>query len=340
MGGIVDSIFGGGPEPVQGSDPFAQVQAQIVNQYTPQGNFIGGFVGEDGEFVPRTGGRQSAVRVEETPFQELFRGGREDLSLALLGELTGDIQPSRTVRMRGEVPETLNEFRQESRIDPRTGLPTAPSIDDVGVNLTPLGTDFAGRANELADATFEAIRRRLDPRFMEEEERLKQDLANQGITIGSEAFDTELDRFAERRGDTLTQAALQAEQVGSAEQERLARLAMAQRGQEFGEQATTFDLSRALRDQLFNENFNTRSQAFNEAIAEKDSSLRKRLGIAGLDNQVRAQQFSELGALLGFAPQYQPVFQASGISPVQQQQSTGAAGALGQVASAALPLIF
>lgn len=75
------------------------------------------------------------------------------------------------------------------------------------------GTDPASR--------FESGRQLLEPAFTEERERLEQQLADQGIPRGSEAFSKELDRLEQSQGRRLQEVAR--ESVATTEAQRAAR---------------------------------------------------------------------------------------------------------------------
>lgn len=55
---------------------------------------------------------------------------------------------------------------------------------------------------------YELGAKRLDPRFAAEEDALRTRLANQGITMGSEAYNRELDRFGQGKNDAYNQLLL------------------------------------------------------------------------------------------------------------------------------------
>lgn len=60
----------------------------------------------------------------------------------------------------------------------------------------------------------DAIMARLDPKFAQSEAAMRQQLANQGIAPGSEAWNNEMRTFNEGKNDAYTQAALQGISVG------------------------------------------------------------------------------------------------------------------------------
>jgi len=247
MGDIVESvtspitsIFGGNdapvPTPPNPADTIAaQQRATQLFQITPQGTLEYGTIDEEGNFVPRSDAE--GVRITESPFQQQFREQREAAALDLVSQLQGT---------------QLGGFR--SAADIQGGL------------QTPLLGDFADDALRLEQETFEAGQRRLAPIIEQERRDLVQSLADRGIPLSSEAAQKELTRFDQSVGDRRQDLAFGAIEAGRVEQNRLASLTAALRGQEVNEQ----------------------------------------LALANLEQQQRAQQFGELGALGGFAAPFQP----------------------------------
>lgn len=110
----------------------------------------------------------------------------------------------------------------------------------------------------------QAIMSRLNPQLSQQEEALRTRLANQGITLGSEAYRREMDLQGQRANDLQLQAAAQG-----------ISLDQAARQQAFGEQQALQASDMATRDQLFGE----------------------RQALSGFDAQRRAQQLAEQGAI-------------------------------------------
>lgn len=133
--------------------------------------------------------------------------------------------------------------------------------------LIPLMGDFSGDIKRLEDETFSAGKRRIDPIVQEERDALIQNLANRGIPLSSDAAQKELNRFDQSVSDRYQDLTMRSIESGRAEQQRLATLAA------------------ALRAQQANEG----------------------LSFANLEQQQRAQQFGEIGALSGFAAPFQPL---------------------------------
>ena len=74
--------------------------------------------------------------------------------------------------------------------------------DYLGNVWNPDTSAIEGRLMELGS-------QRLDPRFAQEEDRLRTRLANQGVTAGSEAFNREMSSLGQMRNDAFNQLMLQ-----------------------------------------------------------------------------------------------------------------------------------
>ena len=261
----------------------AQAKANQITQLTPYGNLIYGNYA-NGQFSPFTGEDQrQALQIQETPYQNQFRQGGEQLSLGLI----------------------------EQMLSQGAMLPQVRSASQIEQGLSPISSDFSGDTQRTQNAVFEQTASQLRPEFDRQRRQIEQRLADQGLPVGSEAYNEELSRLEQSQGNQLNQLSLQSVQAGSAEQDRLARLAAALRGQQYNEQA----------------------------------------GFTSLENQARAGQFGEIGTLFGLTQPFQqystPNIDAAGIinssyqnnlarSQVQQQGQSGNLGALGALAGAGL----
>lgn len=77
----------------------------------------------------------------------------------------------------------------------------------------------------VRNATFELGKRQLDPELKSQRENLARQLANQGIPIGSAAYNSEMNRLERSQGDQLNALSLQSQLQGiqTAEAQRQAR---------------------------------------------------------------------------------------------------------------------
>lgn len=118
-----------------------------------------------------------------------------------------------------------------------------------------------GDLNAARTKTEEAIYSRLDPQFARDEEALRTRLVNQGIGLGSEAYNTEMQRFSQAKNDARMQAVLAG-------------------GQE--------------SDRLFNQSLRARNQGISEYDAQRNAPLNEYIGLTS-GTQVQNPQFSTQG---------------------------------------------
>lgn len=250
----------------------------LIGQITPFGNVQVGQLDPTGQFE-QVGGA-ATVRVQETPFQEQFRTGQEDIALGLLGQVSPQLQqptitPRTAQQIRGILPsaQALDE-----------GLPSIRTAGQIESGLSPIVRpgQFGAEIGRLEEATFEGVRRKLDPQFRRAEERLVQSLSDRGIPLTSRAAQEELGGLRESESEALTRAGLSAVGAGRQEQERLSRLGLATRGQLLTEGVN-----------LANIESGTRKQLFGERQTELQESLRKQLALSELESKQRAAQVRE-----------------------------------------------
>jgi len=249
---------------------------QLINQITPTGSVRYGYYDNEGNFVPDTGSEWTTVaQVSESPEVEAARKrseqitqmGQESLINTLQSGITTNLPNVRSADViRGILPAALASDKD---------LPTFTN-KEFTQRISP--DQYGAEISRLEDATFEAVRNRLDPTFRERENRLTQRLSDMGIPMGSAAYEREIQKLRQSEDDALTQAGFQAVQAGRGEQDRLARLGFAESAQTAAE-----------RGQLASE----RQQIFGERRSVLDDALRKQLSLAGLEQQARQQQLLE-----------------------------------------------
>ena len=152
----------------------ANIAANRVNQYTPYGSLEYNMAGEDKYGNPMWSATQSLA-----PAQQQLLDYQNKASLGL-GELTG--------KGLGYVSNMLDNPFDVSQL-PSTGINPSQSYQD-------------------------AYMQRLAPQLQQGRERLEQQLANQGIQLGSEAYDRAMSNQAQRENDLLLGATTQGFGVG------------------------------------------------------------------------------------------------------------------------------
>ena len=119
------------------------------------------------------------------------------------------------------------------------GLPTA---------VNQIGGDFSADRRRVEDAIFA----RQNSQFNRDEDRMRQRLASQGLTPGSEAYNNDVQQFEQAKTDARQQAIL----AGGQEQSRM-----------FGMEAQAGDFANAARQNAFTERMALRNQPINEISA-------------------------------------------------------------------------
>lgn len=289
-----------------------QAEQNRLTGFTPQGNLVFGSVGSNGQFEPRNTG--AAYQVQESPFSERYRQGFEDL--ALIGQQIA-------------APRIQN-------------LPTSPldttqfpdrqyQIDYSGIDAVPSSNDFSADATRVEQATFDRMKGLLDPVFGQQTRRTETQLVNQGLPLGSEAYDTEIGNLRRSQNEQLSKAALDAVGAGRAEQSRLYGQAMTSRGAQ-------------LNDELQNINLiNTgRAQSINEAQSLQSNELAMIGSLLGMQQAqpVQAQSFFAPSAVDVTGPYQLQQQSALANSQAKQQQMAALLGGITRLGSAGITAGF
>ena len=161
------------------------------------------------------------------------------------------------------------------------------SADMSGVAAMPVNAGMTGQA---------AIMARLQPQIDQQSAATAQNLANQGITMGSEAWNTAMRQQSQGQNDLLSQAALQgigldmsANQQGYGQAMGQAGLYNAAMGQGYGQRMG----AQQLRNQAIGQNFGQglqANQASNQAIAQ---NFGQGMSSQQLQNQAIGQNYGQ-----------------------------------------------
>jgi hypothetical protein len=166
----------------------AQSRLNQINEYTPYGSSVYSPTGENIDGI-----QQFQRTTTLSPDQQ-----------AILDQQTGISKQLNTLagNQIGRVETSLQDpFSYE-------GMPAAPTADSAARQQT-------------IDALYGQYSSRLDPRFQQEQQALETQLANQGLSTGSEAYNKALESFGRTKNDAYSSALNQAVGAGGAEQSRL-----------------------------------------------------------------------------------------------------------------------
>jgi hypothetical protein len=168
-------------------------------------------------------------------------------------------------------------------------------------NIRRLGVDGLPQAPINAGQTAqEALFSRLNPTLSRDDEALRTRLANQGIQLGSSAYNREMELQGQRANDLRLQAAAQgisldqaARQQAFGENQAMTAADLAQRGQMFGENQamTNADLARQ------NQQFGQRQAMSLFDINRANQQFGQQQNLASMSGQQRNQALQEAFAL-------------------------------------------
>lgn len=239
-------------ERIQASPILRQVQEEQL-RYGQERQQQGAQGGQDG--IRTLNSDMSGIRGLNTAGMQDVRG----INLGQLGNV------------RGLDTGNLNNIRQLDE----AGLQSVRQLNQQNLPQTAIN---AGQTAQ------DAIFSRLNPTLQRDEEALRQRLANQGIALGSEAYNREMALAGQRATDLRLQAAAQgigldqaARQQAFGENQALSNFDMALQGQQFGQRQAMTAADAARRNQMFGEN---------QAMSNFDAARRQQ----GLSEQQVANQ--------------------------------------------------
>lgn len=305
-------------------------QANRVNQYTPWGSLTWsnnrGFdqAGYDAalrayqnqqsnpgggwEYAGNTGGGDGNQTAE---FQRVSGGSR--LSAPNPADFYGGDNWSQTISLS---PEMQALFDQQTKL--QQGLFGAQDAALGRVNQTMgtgLDTSNFQQLGDVYDPTkatnnaTELLMQRLNPELDRQQEALRTQLANQGITQGSAAYNNAISSFGQQRNDAATQAALQGIMLGMQQQGQTFGQSAQKRGQQLQEAAYLRSLPlnelNALRtgNQVSMPQFPGYAQQATtggaDVLGATQAGYNSALGASNAQNAMAYQQGSGLGGLAG-----------------------------------------
>ena len=286
----------GGSQSVPQVDPNALVAKQAeqnrISQFTPQGNLVFGNINGQGQFQPGT--LQAASVVEESPFQQRYRMGGEDLALT-----AQNIAAPRIANFNAAPIDTSNMPAFKS------------SFDWSKISAVPKSEDFSADATRMEGATFDRAMGLLNPQFDKQNRQIEVSLANKGIPMTGEAYNNAYGELRRSQNEAQNKAALDAVAAGRTEQSRLFGQALAGHQAGLSDQTSEAALSNA-----------TRAQQLQEQQALRTGNLQEIGAMLGLNpvTPVEAKSF--------FAPSPIDV-----TGPYQLSQQAAMAGAAQNTAS-------
>ena len=282
----------------------------MINQNTPYGSLTYDQTGTFNFTDPTTGSVYNLPRF--TANQTLTPQGQtiQNNTLGAQTSMSAAAQ-SAAQRMQGLMGQGINT----------AGLPGRPSAPTL--QSAPTG-NYAARGNianagsitssyDIADRgrVEEALMSRLNPQLQQDRASREAQLQQQGITLGSAAYDRAMAQLDQQSTDARMQAVL----AGGQEQSRLTALNQGQaqfqnqaQAQQFGQNAAQTSMFNSAQGQNFGQalqgaafNNQSRAQQYQMQSGARDSALQEQVGL-------RNQQLNEIQALLGGSQVQSPNF--------------------------------
>ena len=193
----------------------------------------------------------------------------------------------------------------QNRVRTRTGG-IQTDVGDAGAITKTYGTDYDAARQDVQDA----LMARMNPSLKQERSRLETQLANQGIGIGTEAYDRAMRNYNQQANDARMSAVL----AGGQEQSRLAGLEAARAGfenqaqaQQYGQLANDQQARNAAMGQIFGQEmaagqFRNQAQAQQygqnaQDMAARNAAVAQRysqdMGAREFANSAQAQSFGQ-----------------------------------------------
>lgn len=178
-------------------------------------------------------------------------------------------------------------FRQGVDYDSAPRVRTPEELLASGMAATPQSD--AETYQKVSDSVYNQATSRLDPRFEQAQSQMNSQLAAQGITQGSEAYNREVDNFNQAKNDAYNQAQYSAtQQADSVLQNQFQRgMASAQLPNQLARQ--NYALERGARQDYIGEQMDNRQMLLNELNALRTGAQVNNQPVAGQGAQGMSQ---------------------------------------------------
>lgn len=137
-------------------------------------------------------------------------------------------------------------------------------LDQGQVGRLPVPEDFNSMAKRTEKNSYDRAMALMQPQMDLESRRLSTTLANRGLPLNSEAYNTAQDRLGRQQGQQRQDAAFNAVIAGNNERDKLYNMAMQSRGQQMSDALAAMSRNNAARQQMVQDQYTQRMQPFNE----------------------------------------------------------------------------
>ena len=217
-----------------------------------------------------------------------FAGGRLDTS-----GLQNSVNNAGTIQ--STVDNNANQIQTNANANQQAGG-LASGLNNSASIQTNLGLDPTLLNQQATDALYKANTQYLDPQFAQSQAKMESQLANQGITRGSEAYNNAMQNFNNQKQQAYSDARNQAIGQGTAAAQGLfgmglqgAQFGNTSLGQQFGQNVTAQQLANASAGQN-NANAQTNMGLTNAALGQQ---FGQNVTAANFANAAQGQQYGQ-----------------------------------------------
>jgi hypothetical protein len=223
-----------------------------------------------------------------------------------------------------------------NQVSNAAGGPIQNSLDFSGLTALPSSsTDFSNEVTAAQNAAYNTQAGYLDPQFAERRSDLAQQLADQGISAGSSAFDRSQGDLGRQQTFAYQQAQNAAVAAGNEEQARLFGENLSSRQQGVGEREAQGQFANQAQAQGFGQNLTNAELANQAALAQgnfanqaQQQGFGQNYANANLSNAANLQGFNERTTQWG-----EPLAALSGLAGLGEGLLGGSAGQLAGLGS-------
>lgn len=203
----------------------------------------------------------------------------------------------------GQLGATTNPY---SFGDPRSSAPALQNKLDYSGAQNVQGADASRQA--AADAIYKQSTSRLDPQWTGQQTALETQLANQGITRNSAAYDNAMAGFNRQKTDAYQQAQMNSITGAGAEAQRNQGMDLGLRQQQIAEAGNQGQFTNAAQQAAYQQSLGSQQfglgqqqQAFGQQQALGSQNFNQQLQANQYQNQQRQQQLTEAMQQRGFS---------------------------------------
>ncbi|PKR55401.1 hypothetical protein [Thalassospira marina] len=168
------------------------------------------------------------------------------------------------------------------------------SIDYSGLSQVP--TDIGAYQDQATKSAYDRTMNNLQPQFDQQKEQMTQQLANQGIMQGSEAYTRAMDDYNRNYNNAALSASQDAIMTGDALAGSMFNRGLTSRQQGISEQMNDLNLNNAARSNYANEQLTARNQNLNELAALLQGSPALQMPTSGGSGAVSVNSPDVIGA--------------------------------------------